>query len=105
MKKNLLIFLLIFITLSFSRFIPHPPNFTALIALSFYIPLILGKKFIYHLVLSFIITDFIIGYHITTHWTWGSVIVIGIISNYFVNKKKFKNCWGPIWFYNFLSNY
>ena len=36
----------ILIVLSASRFIPHPPNFTALIALSFYIPALLGKKYI-----------------------------------------------------------
>ena len=34
----------IFIVLAASRFIPHPPNFTSLIALSFYVPLFLGKK-------------------------------------------------------------
>ena len=28
----------VLIALSASRFIPHPPNFTSLIALSFYIP-------------------------------------------------------------------
>ena len=43
----------IFIVLAASRFIPHPPNFTSLIALSFYIPAILGIKFIPALILSF----------------------------------------------------
>ena len=37
------IFLGVLIALSASRFIPHPPNFTSLIALSFYIPAIFGK--------------------------------------------------------------
>ena len=30
----------IFVALAASRFIPHPPNFTNLIALSFYVPAI-----------------------------------------------------------------
>ena len=42
----LLIFIGIFIVLAASRLIPHPPNFTSLLALSFYIPAILGIKFI-----------------------------------------------------------
>ena len=41
--KYLKISLGIFIVLAASRFIPHPPNFTSLIALSFYVPLFLGK--------------------------------------------------------------
>ena len=36
----------IILVLSASRFIPHPPNFTSLNALSFYIPVFLGIKFI-----------------------------------------------------------
>ena len=76
----------IFSALAFSRFIPHPPNFTSLIALSFYVPIFLGLRFIPALLISFAITDLIIGYHSGTHWTWGSVLIIGLISQYF-NKN------------------
>ena len=69
----------IFLTLAISRFIPHPPNFTSLIALSFYVPAIFGIRFIPVLILSFAITDLIIGYHSGTHWTWGSVFLIGLM--------------------------
>jgi len=73
----------IFIILASSRFIPHPPNFTNLIALSFYVPLILGVKLIPVLILCFAITDIIIGYHTGTFFTWGSVFLIGLLSLYF----------------------
>ena len=53
----------IFIALSLSRFIPHPPNFTSLLALSFYVPVIFGLRYLPALLISFAITDFIIGYH------------------------------------------
>jgi|TARA_B110001452_G_C15170451_1_gene406830 hypothetical protein len=86
MKKNFLIFIGIFASLAASRFIPHPPNFTSLIALSFYVPVLLGLRFLPALLISFAITDFIIGYHTATHWTWGSVLVIGLVSQYF-NKN------------------
>ena len=74
----------IFIVLAASRFIPHPPNFTSLIALSFYIPAILGIKFIPALIFSFFLTDLIIGFHSTIFFTWGSVIFIGLISKFFI---------------------
>ena len=73
----------IFLALAASRFIPHPPNFTSLLALSFYIPAILGIKFLPALLISFIITDFFIGFHQITAFTWGSIIFIGLISKFF----------------------
>jgi len=76
----------IFIALAASRFIPHPPNFTSLIALSFYIPALLGLRYLPILILSFIITDIFIGFHGVTLFTWGSVMFIGLFSKYFVKN-------------------
>ena len=86
MKKSIAISLGIFLSLAASRVIPHPPNFTSLIALSFYVPVFLGLRFIPALLISFAITDLVIGYHSGTHWTWGSVLLIGLISVYFTNN-------------------
>ena len=61
----------IILVLSASRFIPHPPNFTSLIAIGFYIPAIFGRNYIFAVLISFVITD----------------IFIGLISKYF--KKSF----------------
>ena len=72
----------ILLILSASRFIPHPPNFTTLIALSFYAPAIFGNRFIPAVALSFVITDLYFGFHGTTLFTWGSVILIGLYSKY-----------------------
>ena len=72
----------IFLALAASRFIPHPPNFTSLIALSFYVPAIFGRKYIFVVILCFFITDIFIGFHSTTFFTWGSVLIIGLISKY-----------------------
>ena len=76
----------IFLALAASRFVPHPPNFTSLIALSFYIPVLFGIKFLPMLLISFIITDFIIGFHEVTFFTWGSVILIGLFAKFFVTS-------------------
>ena len=80
----------IFLVLAASRFIPHPPNFTSLLALSFYVPAILGIRFLPALVISFFITDLIIGFHETIVFTWGSVILIGLLSKFFVSSFKLR---------------
>ena len=80
----------IFIVLAASRFVPHPPNFTSLIALSLYVPLIFGLKFLPVLILSFIITDLFIGFHSLALFTWGSIIFIGLVSKFFRSKIYFR---------------
>ena len=76
----------IFLALAASRFIPHPPNFTSLLALSFYVPVALGQRYIPSLLISFLITDLVIGFHSTILFTWGSVLIIGLISRYFASS-------------------
>ena len=88
--KYIKISLGIFLVLASSRLIPHPPNFTSLMALSFYVPVLLGLRYIPSLLIAFILTDFIIGYHSGTHWTWGSVLVIGLISQYFSKNMSLR---------------
>mgnify|MGYP001303181070 CR=1 FL=1 len=83
--KKINIFFGIFIALAISRFIPHPPNFTSLIALSFYVPAIFGIRYLPALLISFVITDYVIGFHNTVFFTWGSVILISLLSKYFIN--------------------
>ena len=78
----------IFVALAASRFIPHPPNFTNLIALSFYVPAIFGIRFIPLVIFAYAITDFFIGFHSSLFFTWGSVAIIGFISyNFRYNIK------------------
>ena len=86
--KHLKLSLGIFFILAASRFIPHPPNFTSLLALSFYIPAVFGIRFIPIVVLALLFTDLIIGFHSTMFFTMGSVVLIGIMSK-FLNKSKF----------------
>ncbi len=76
----------ILLALSASRFIPHPPNFTSLIALSFYIPAVFGTRYIYAVVLCYLLTDLFLGFHQVILFTWGSIILIGLFSKYFINN-------------------
>jgi len=84
--KHIKISVGIFIVLAISRFIPHPPNFTTLLGLAFYIPAILGARYIPALIFSFLITDIIIGFHNIMFFTLGSVLFIGLISQYFLSS-------------------
>ena len=83
--SHLKFFFGIFLVLAASRFIPHPPNFTSLLALSFYIPALIGTRYIPALLVSFIITDFFIGFHSLVLFTWGSVLLIGLGSKFFTS--------------------
>lgn len=78
----------IFLLLGVSRLVPHPPNFTNLIALSFYIPFLFGRKFIPIILFSYLVTDLFVGMHNLTFFTWGSVVIIGIFSSFFKNNLK-----------------
>ena len=82
----------IFLALAASRFIPHPPNFTSLLALSFYVPALLGLRFIPVLIISFVITDYFIGFHSVTLFTWGSILIIGLVSKYFIESITKRIC-------------
>ena len=72
--------------LAASRFIPHPPNFTSLMALSFYVPALLGVRYLPSLLIGFLLTDLVIGFHGVTFFTWGSVIFIGLVSKHFIKN-------------------
>ena len=85
----------IFIILAASRFIPHPPNFTSLLALSFYVPALLGSRYIPALIFSFIATDLIIGFHNIVLFTWGSVLHVGLFSRFF-NLTLFSRVLGSL---------
>ena len=97
----------IFLVLAASRFIPHPPNFTSLLALSFYVPALLGIRYLPALIIAFIFTDFYIGFHSLLLFTWGSVIIIGCISKYFrsnIKLRLFGTLFGCVIFY-LISNF
>jgi len=101
------IFIATLILLASSRFLPHPPNFTNLIALSFYVPLIFGRKYIPLVFFSFVITDLFIGFHKTIFFTWVTVIIIGYTSVYFrgITKYRIKGIIVSLTTFYILSNF
>ena len=82
LEKKLPSFLGICLLLFFFRYIPHPPNFTPVIAFAMYVPIIFGFWSIPFLILGYAITDFFIGFHSLLIWTWGSLAFIAILSKF-----------------------
>tara|TARA_B100000795_G_scaffold154294_1_gene115662 strand:+ start:83 stop:574 length:492 start_codon:yes stop_codon:yes gene_type:complete len=97
----------IFLVLAATRFIPHPPNFTSLLALSFYVPVFFGVSYIPIVIASFAITDIFFGFHSTLFFTWGSVLLIGLISKYFNGSilKRFSGIFFSVIIFFIFSNF
>jgi hypothetical protein len=79
LEKKLPSFLGLCFLLFFFRYIPHPPNFTPVIAFAIYIPVIFGFWSIPFFILGYAITDFFLGFHSLLIWTWGSLAFISIL--------------------------
>lgn len=79
-KYSISFSVILFLTI-FTRLIPHPPNFTIVIGLAFYVPIIFGIRSSILILISFIISDLILGLHETILFTWGSILLITIIAN------------------------
>ena len=82
---------IIFLTtlLILSRIIPHPPNFTPILAGIIFLPFIKRDiKFSVFVPLgAMLISDFIIGMHSLMLWTYGPIIILSLLSYYFTNDK------------------
>ena len=92
--------------LIFFRFLPHPPNFTPVIAMAFYLPIFFGMWCIPFVLLAFAITDFFIGFHSLLVWTWGGLALISLISKFSnsILSRLFLSFVGAILFY-IISNF
>ena len=82
-----IIFLIFLLVLS--RIIPHPPNFTPILAGLIFLPFI--KKDISFSVIvplsAMLISDFFIGMHSLMLWTYIPILVISFISYYFYETR------------------
>ena len=83
--KNFIVFISCVGIVLLFRIIPHPPNFTPVIALSLYLPFLFGVWSIPFCILGFAITDYFIGFHSLLFWTWGALAFTGFTSK-FCNK-------------------
>ncbi len=91
---NKLIISIIIVLAIVSRLIPHPPNFTPIIAIGLF-----GSAYIKNRSLAILIpisamfiSDMFIGYHVTIYWVYGSLLAISILGMLLINRVSIKNC-------------
>ena len=91
---NKLIIPAIIIFAAFTRLIPHPPNFTPIIAMGLFGGAYLKDTRLVFLIplIAMIIADAFLGFHETMVWVYGSLILISMGGILLQNRITFKNC-------------
>ena len=86
-KENVLSFLYISIILALGRLIPHPPNFTPILAAAIVAPYIINNKWVSIAVplTAMLIADLFIGFHSYILWVYGAIALSTLFS--FALKK------------------
>ena len=91
---NKLIIPAIIIFAAFTRLIPHPPNFTPIIAMGLFGGAYLKDRRLVFLIplIAMIIADASLGFHGTMIWVYGSLILISMMGIVLKNRITLKNC-------------
>lgn len=89
-----------------ARFMPHPPNFAPIAAIALFAGVFLPRRWAIALPLAaMIVSDIFIGMHGTIAWTWGSFVIIALISSsvlkkhYSLNSVLLSSIGASIFFY------
>ena len=80
--KGIIFFTLLLVL---SRIVPHPPNFTPILAGIIFLPFI-KKDFIFSMIVPIVvmlISDFIIGMHSLMFWTYLPILILSFLAFYF----------------------
>ena len=87
-NNNIKLLPIIFLVL-FSRFIPHPPNFTPIISIAILSPLFFNKNNVALtlVIVGMFISDFFIGFYQNMITTYLVIILIYYFSKFYFNEK------------------
>ena len=89
---NILLIIILTLFAIFSRLIPHPPNFTPLLAIALYSGVCFKNKFLFIIpLLSMVISDFFLGYHNVIFWVYLSLLIIFYMGYLLFKKYTFRN--------------
>ena len=88
--KTIITFLFISGILALGRLIPHPPNFTPILATAIYTPYIINDKWIAMLIplSAMFIADIIIGFHPYMLWVYGAIGISTLLSYWSMRFNK-----------------
>mgnify|MGYP001260266973 CR=1 FL=1 len=91
---NKLIIPLIIVLAALTRIIPHPPNFTPIIAIGLFSGVYIQKRYMAVLmpIGAMFLSDLLIGFHGTIYWVYGSLLLVVILGMIIINKVNIINC-------------
>ena len=83
------------IVLAISRLIPHPPNFTPILAMAVTMPMLTSDRYMAIVIplLAMFVSDIFIGFHSYMFWVYTSFIAVTLMSYMFMKQFKFVNVW------------
>ena len=92
MNKLIITGIIIFIALT--RLIPHPPNFTPLVAIGLFGGAYLKNRWLAFVIpiVSMLAADLLLGFHGTMIWVYGSLILITFAGLLLKNRISLINC-------------
>ena len=90
MMKTIITFLFISGILALGRLIPHPPNFTPILATAIFTPYIIKDKWIAMSIplLAMFIADIFIGFHPYMLWIYGAIGISTLLSYWSMRFNK-----------------
>ena len=81
-KSKTLLFIGVFMFIFLFRYIPHPPNFTPVIALTAYISIFFGIRSSIFVIAAFALSDIFIGLHNLLLFTWGALALVSFAGRF-----------------------
>tara|TARA_B100001093_G_scaffold268750_1_gene256959 strand:+ start:417 stop:917 length:501 start_codon:yes stop_codon:yes gene_type:complete len=103
--NNGLIVLIFILLLVISRLIPHPPNFSPILAVSIFAGIKFKNDFFAYIipVLAMIISDFFLGFHSGIFLIYGILIIVAVLSRSF--NKIYTACIFSSCFFFLTTNF
>ena len=90
-KNNLLPFLYIVLFLIVGRLIPHPPNFTPILAVAILAPYIFNNRVLAFsmTIIAMFLSDLILGLHSGILWIYLAIFICSFVSEFLMKFGKF----------------
>ena len=89
-KQKVVLFIYFVGLIALSRIIPHPPNFTPVIAIAVFMPYLTRNLYSAMLVplSAMFVSDLYLGFHSSMFWVYTSILLGTTLSQYTISMKK-----------------
>ena len=90
MKQKIVLFFYFVGLIALSRVIPHPPNFTPVLAMAVFMPYLTRDLYSAMLVplSAMFVSDVFLGFHSSMFWVYASILLGTTLSHYTMSMKK-----------------